>query len=465
MENQDWVQEFSTFYKKQNLDHDIFEALDKLPRYVRIVGFNCRFSTSELGENEFPGLYSGVNGVINNSETNNIEATASRSELLMLEEYASQLQSELNTAVTPRIDLSSAIAVSSLEIGSNNHILDLCCAPGGKLLMISDIFARFGPPSEHTCGSISGVDISPHRLSTCKSQIKKSKSLGKIRIRLFLEDGTEFSTLPPADSWWDHSIRKNTPTSSSLETPKTPWFASKMLRTSTLSLSRHKDSKRAHFPSPKLYDKVLVDAECTHDGSLVHLAKYTSQDPFSKLDSEFLSDERVKNVSVLQYSLLVNGWELLEVGGVLIYSTCSLTPIQNEDVIAKFLYRSYMPFLEYINLINLGSESAIIRSDVLNNTLQSSLAGTSSLPNNACFLIPVIQYPSTSVLRTRLNISSVITDHLCSKSPKIPNRIISDLQKCFRLDPRFSDTSGMFIAKIRKEKMTIDEIVSFLSSV
>ncbi|RHN41963.1 putative multisite-specific tRNA:(cytosine-C(5))-methyltransferase [Medicago truncatula] len=39
----------------------------------------------------------------------------------------------------------------------------------------------------------------------------------------------------------------------------------------------------------------------------------------------------------LQLNLLTNGFRLLKVGGSLVYSTCSLTVAQNEDVMEQFL--------------------------------------------------------------------------------------------------------------------------------
>ncbi|RYR27343.1 hypothetical protein Ahy_B01g051394 isoform B [Arachis hypogaea] len=70
------------------------------------------------------------------------------------------------------------------------------------------------------------------------------------------------------------------------------------------------------------YDKVLVDAECTHDGSVKHIHKFENW-----------------GWGTFQHrlSLLHNGFRLLKVGGSLVYSTCSLTLAQNEDVVEHFL--------------------------------------------------------------------------------------------------------------------------------
>lgn len=84
------------------------------------------------------------------------------------------------------------------------------------------------------------------------------------------------------------------------------------------------------------YDKVLVDAECTHDGSIKHIQKFEKWG-WETLRRRVLDAERTDNLSALQLQLLTNGFRLLKVGGFLVYSTCSLTFAQNEDVVEQFL--------------------------------------------------------------------------------------------------------------------------------
>ncbi|CAI5518074.1 unnamed protein product [Closterium sp. Naga37s-1] len=66
---------------------------------------------------------------------------------------------------------------------------------------------------------------------------------------------------------------------------------------------------------------VLVDAECTHDGSLKHILKYDSWG-WHTLNKRFLDPQRLNSLSALQRSLLETGFLLLKPGGRLVYSTC-----------------------------------------------------------------------------------------------------------------------------------------------
>jgi len=83
-----------------------------------------------------------------------------------------------------------------------------------------------------------------------------------------------------------------------------------------------------------LYDKVLVDAECTHDASASHMFKYEGKELPAGL---LFSLSRGTELHELQLNLLRNGFRLLKVGGILVYSTCSAEYEQNEAIILKFL--------------------------------------------------------------------------------------------------------------------------------
>eukprot|EP00455_Lapot_gusevi_P020768 TRINITY_DN21959_c0_g1_i2.p1 TRINITY_DN21959_c0_g1~~TRINITY_DN21959_c0_g1_i2.p1 ORF type:complete len:200 (-),score=33.11 TRINITY_DN21959_c0_g1_i2:6-605(-) len=85
-----------------------------------------------------------------------------------------------------------------------------------------------------------------------------------------------------------------------------------------------------------LYDKVLVDAECTHDGSIKHIIKYQKWG-WDTFQARFLNPNRLQALEQLQRGLLLNGFRLLKPGGTLVYATCSFCRSQNEDVVCWLL--------------------------------------------------------------------------------------------------------------------------------
>jgi 16S rRNA C967 or C1407 C5-methylase (RsmB/RsmF family) len=102
------------------------------------------------------------------------------------------------------IDLSSAAAVAALDVQPHHHVLDLCCAPGAKLALIFDrmwaMYLKQNPAFDTSVepkqapfdGTVTGVDVSAHRLQACRSLCQKYKLS---RIRLFLCDGSQFYNL------------------------------------------------------------------------------------------------------------------------------------------------------------------------------------------------------------------------------------------------------------------------------
>ena len=61
-------------------------------------------------------------------------------------------------------------------------------------------------------------------------------------------------------------------------------------------------------PVGRLYSRVLVDAECTHDGSVKHVAKFATQWGWSTFERRVLAPEKIEQVTGLQRALLWNGF-------------------------------------------------------------------------------------------------------------------------------------------------------------
>lgn len=75
------------------------------------------------------------------------------------------------------------------------------------------------------------------------------------------------------------------------------------------------------------FDKVLVDAPCSGEGMFKKNAKAL----------EGWSIEHVQACQSRQLHILDSAYEALKQGGILVYSTCTYAPEENEEVIQKFL--------------------------------------------------------------------------------------------------------------------------------
>lgn len=79
------------------------------------------------------------------------------------------------------------------------------------------------------------------------------------------------------------------------------------------------------------FDKILVDAPCSGEG-LMTLGDDKLFDSWSVA--------HIRRLSSLQKKILAESWRLLKPGGVLIYSTCTMAPEENESVVDYILRRN-----------------------------------------------------------------------------------------------------------------------------
>ena len=82
------------------------------------------------------------------------------------------------------------------------------------------------------------------------------------------------------------------------------------------------------------FDRVLVDAECSTDGALRHRSiekqrhSYATPPPPPPRSSAW-GDTNMNELIDLQKRLIESGFRLLKRGGIMVYSTCSLSSKQS----------------------------------------------------------------------------------------------------------------------------------------
>lgn len=87
------------------------------------------------------------------------------------------------------------------------------------------------------------------------------------------------------------------------------------------------DATKADLSFMKTADAVLIDAPCSGFGTL-------RRHPDIRWNKTL---KQVHALSERQYSLLKNAAQHIKPGGILVYSTCSIEPIENEEVVQRFL--------------------------------------------------------------------------------------------------------------------------------
>lgn len=185
-------------------------------------------------------------------------------------------------------DPSTRMSVELLAPQPHETILDACAAPGGKSLMIADAMAGeksrldagSGPPTGAvaTAGRVVALDAEGPRLARLRANLNHAPASVEV-------------ALMPAD------LRK---------------VGTKFFR---------------NFNLPESYDAVLLDAPCTNTGVMRH-----------RIDVKWrLCESDFAQHAAQQSALLRAAARLVRDGGRLVYSTCSLDPAENEEVVQQFL--------------------------------------------------------------------------------------------------------------------------------
>jgi 16S rRNA (cytosine967-C5)-methyltransferase len=177
-----------------------------------------------------------------------------------------QLQPLLEAGEITVQDESAGMAVELMAPEPGERVLDLCAAPGGKLIAI---YQRMQGQ-----GEILAADVSEDRIGTLRENIARIEAAN---VEVHLADAREFSA---------------------------PQF-----------------------------DRVLIDVPCSGLGLL-----RKHPDVRWRRKSHHLPLQRK-----LQQEIIAHAAELVKPGGVLVYSTCSILPSENSEIVNTFL-RAYPEF-------------------------------------------------------------------------------------------------------------------------
>jgi len=108
--------------------------------------------------------------------------------------------------------------------------------------------------------------------------------------------------------------------------------------------------KGEHFKN-ELFDKVLLDAPCSGTGAIRKSIKTI----------EMWNPKTIKSMAGVQKVLIQNAFNLLRKNGVLVYSTCSLEPEENEGVVDWLLGKNKDAVVEKIDLKNIKKSECITK--------------------------------------------------------------------------------------------------------
>jgi 16S rRNA (cytosine1407-C5)-methyltransferase len=101
---------------------------------------------------------------------------------------------------------------------------------------------------------------------------------------------------------------------------------------------------------PEMFDKILLDAPCSWEGTA-----YKTDDAL-----KYWNLKNIKRIAKLQFQLLEHAFITLKVWGELVYSTCTLNRLENEEIINKLTLK----YGDYFRIISLSEDlqNPIIRA-------------------------------------------------------------------------------------------------------
>ena len=216
-------------------------------------------------------------------------------------------------------EASSMIPAQVLLPSASDCVLDVAAAPGSKTTQMAQMMENRG--------AVVANDISSKRLKALTNNIER---MGVLNVAVSCMDGRRFGRL-----------------------------------------------------FPERFDRVLVDAPCSAEGTIRKSYKAIYN----------WHDWAYRKLAETQKALLVSAYKALKPGGVVVYSTCTFSPEENEAVVS-YILENYPAVTEEIEVKGLNPSSPIMEWE-----------GVSFHPG---------------------------------------------VEKCIRIYPHKNDVGGFFVAKIRK---------------
>lgn len=191
-------------------------------------------------------------------------------------------------------------------------------------------------------GSVTGVDFSRQRIGACKQLVHKYKLIqavsassaptpagngdgrdAAVAVQKEAEQGTAESTVPAAAPAWRCRLFHADGRAFNIG-PKTECeqlddmetvldtqeicargaYGQQRKRKNKSARARDRKRQKVLVVNAELYDKVLVDAECTHDGSIRHLQKNDSLDKWRDYVENHLRETEIDRILELQHDLI-----------------------------------------------------------------------------------------------------------------------------------------------------------------
>ncbi|XP_030382106.1 tRNA (cytosine(34)-C(5))-methyltransferase [Scaptodrosophila lebanonensis] len=262
-----------------------------------------------------------------------------------------------------------------LDVKPTDKVLDMCAAPGSKTAQL--IEALHSEPEVHKIppGFVLANDVDNNR---CYMLVHQAKRLNSPCFLVTNHDSTFFPNMLQTNADGSKSIVK--------------------------------------------FDKILCDVPCSGDGTL-----RKNPDIWMKWNLA-----QGYNLHGLQYRIAYRGAEMLEVGGRLVYSTCSLNPIENEAVLQRII-KDADGALELVDAAHmvpgLKFKPGMTHWKLATKEVDTIYNNFEEVPETYHTIIRPTMFPLPPAEIAQIG-----------------------LEKCIRVLPHLQDSGGFFVAVIEKRR-------------
>lgn len=288
------------------------------------------------------------------------------------EEFKQFLIQHTENGLLNRQEAVSMIPPLLLDVQPHHKVLDMCASPGSKTAQLIEFLHR-DPSNPIPEGFVIANDLDNKRCYMLMHQLKRLESPNFMIINHDASALPNFRSGPAGD------------------------------------------------PNTKnvLFDRILADVPCSGDGTT-----RKNVDMWTKWNFAHAC-----NLHGIQSRIARRAVELLAPGGIMVYSTCSLNPVENEAVV----YNLLLKFKDQIELVDarhkltgMKTVHGLTKWNVMSKT--GDLYQThEDVPANFQYLIRPYMFPPEESVANDLN-----------------------LDRCIRVLPHHQNTGGFFIAVIRK---------------
>ncbi|KAL7922254.1 S-adenosyl-L-methionine-dependent methyltransferase [Trichoderma austrokoningii] len=176
------------------------------------------------------------------------------------------------------------------------------------------------------------------------------------------------------------------------------------------------------------FDRILADVPCSGDGTARKNANlWKDWQPGSAL-----------GLHITQIRILVRALQLLKVGGRVVYSTCSMNPVENESIIAAAIERC--GGLDNVEIVDSSDQlDGLVRRPGLKSW---KIMDKSGKIWNSWEEVETFTKESKDGITPGRLVPSMFPD---------PNGTTLPLERCMRIYPHLQDTGGFFITVLEKK--------------